>query len=98
MISSIRHASAPRLVTGLAIAGVAVAMLAAPAAAAPATQFAAAAPQANSICSSATNPRLAAHMSHGILAALNGRSSVVGLTVADPQYHLICKFSCEPAL
>jgi beta-lactamase class A len=92
MISSIRHASAPRLVTGIAIAGVAVAMLAAPAAAAPATQFAAAAPQANSICSSATDPRLAAHMSHGILAALNGRSSVVGLTVADPQYHLICNF------
>jgi beta-lactamase class A len=88
VINSIRHAAAPGLVSGIAIAGTVLAMLAAPAAAAPAGQFAA----ANSICISATNPRLAARVSRGILAALKGRSSVVGLAAADPQYSLTCNF------
>ena len=92
MISGIRQTPAPRLLSGIAIAGVVVAMLAAPAAAAPAAQLAAATPPANSICVSATNPALAAHMAHGILAALNGRSSAVGLAAADPQYNLTCNF------
>ena|SRR5258708_6242084 len=92
MVSSIRHASALRLISGIAVAGTIVAMLAAPAAAAPGGQFAAARLPANSICASATNPRLAAHMSRGILAALNGRSSVVGIAAADPRYHLTCSF------
>jgi len=45
---------------------------------------------ASAICTSATRPKLAARMSRGILAALAGRDSVVGLTVADPRLGLTC--------
>ena len=31
-------------------------------------------------------------MARGILAALRGRSSVVGLAASDPQYNLTCNF------
>ena len=92
MISRIRHASAPRLVSGIAIAAAVVTLLAVPAAAAPAAAQSASATPAHSICISATNPELAEHMTHGILAALSGRSSVVGLAAADPQYNLTCNF------
>jgi hypothetical protein len=84
VMSRIRHASARGLVSGIAITGTVVTMLAAPAAATTRP--------ASSICASGTNPGLAAHMSRGILAALNGRSSVVGLAAVDPEFHLTCNF------
>ena len=42
------------------------------------------------ICRSATRPRLAARLSRGIRSALTGRTSRVGLTVADPRLDLSC--------
>jgi beta-lactamase class A len=44
-----------------------------------------------SICQSAKHPVVAARMSRGILGALSGRSSVVGLTVHDRVNGIICK-------
>jgi beta-lactamase class A len=44
-----------------------------------------------SICQSAKHPVVAARMSRGILAALSGRSSVVGVTVHDRVNGIICK-------
>jgi Beta-lactamase enzyme family len=43
-----------------------------------------------SICQSPTNPSLAARLSNGILAALRGRSSAVGLTVDDRVSRMTC--------
>ncbi len=43
------------------------------------------------ICESASRPALAARLSRGIMAALRGRSSVVGLTVADRVTGVSCK-------
>jgi beta-lactamase class A len=43
-----------------------------------------------SICTSAKRPKLAARISRGILAALGGRVSAVGLTVSDPRLDLAC--------
>jgi beta-lactamase class A len=42
------------------------------------------------VCRSATHPRLAGRLSRGIQAALAGRSSRVGLTVADRRLGLSC--------
>ena len=46
---------------------------------------------ASSICQSPTHPVLAARLSNGILAALRGRSSAVGLTVDDRVTRITCK-------
>lgn len=43
------------------------------------------------ICQSPTHPGLAARLSSGILAALRGRSSAVGLTVDDRVTRITCK-------
>jgi beta-lactamase class A len=50
-----------------------------------------AAAAATSICQSAKHPVVAARMSRGILAALRGRSSAVGLAVDDPVDGITCK-------
>jgi beta-lactamase class A len=44
-----------------------------------------------SICASSTHPALAARLSSGILAALRGRVSAVGLTVTDRVTGVTCK-------
>ncbi len=44
------------------------------------------------ICTSASDPALAARVSKGILAAMAGRSSVVGLAVDDRVTGLTCKY------
>jgi Beta-lactamase enzyme family len=44
----------------------------------------------SSICQSPTHPGLAARLSNGILAALRGRSSAVGLTVDDRVTRVTC--------
>ncbi len=46
-----------------------------------------------SICQSARHPALAARISSGILAALRGRSSAVGVTVVDRVTGLTCKLN-----
>ncbi len=46
---------------------------------------------ASSICQSARHPALAARISSGIIAALRGRSSVVGVTVDDRVSGVTCK-------
>src|SRR5215469_5455519 len=46
---------------------------------------------ASSICQSPTHPVLAARLSNGILAALRGRASAVGLTVDDRVTRITCK-------
>lgn len=46
---------------------------------------------ASSICQSARHPALAARLSSGILSALSGRSSAVGLTVYDRVTGVTCK-------
>jgi hypothetical protein len=46
---------------------------------------------ASSICQSARHPALAARISSGILSALSGRSSAVGLTVYDRVTGVTCK-------
>jgi hypothetical protein len=51
-----------------------------------------AAATASAICKSASHPALAARVSKGILAAMAGRSSVVGLTVDDRVTGLTCKY------
>jgi hypothetical protein len=52
----------------------------------------AAAATATGICHSAAHPVIAARMSSGILAAMSGRSSLVGLAVDDPVAGITCKF------
>src|SRR3984893_9337466 len=52
---------------------------------------AAAAAATLSVCESASHPGLAARLSSGISAALRGRSSVVGLTLADRVTGATCK-------
>jgi beta-lactamase class A len=51
-----------------------------------------AAATASAICTSASHPALAARVSKRILAAMAGRSSVVGLTVDDRVTGLTCKY------
>ena len=51
-----------------------------------------AAATATAICTSARHPALAARVSKGILAAMAGRSSVVGVAVADRVTGLTCKY------
>jgi beta-lactamase class A len=51
-----------------------------------------AAASAPAICTSARHPALAARVSKGILAAMTGRSSVVGLAVDDRVTGLTCKY------
>jgi hypothetical protein len=47
---------------------------------------------ASAICTSATRPKLAARISRGVERALDGRSSAVGLTAADPRLGLTCAY------
>lgn len=47
---------------------------------------------ASAICTSATRPKLAARISRGVERALDGRSSAVGLTAADPSLGLTCGY------
>jgi beta-lactamase class A len=51
-----------------------------------------AASSTSAICTSAAHPALAARVSKGILAAMAGRSSVVGLAVDDRVTGLSCKY------
>jgi beta-lactamase class A len=63
------------------------------AAAAVATTLAAAStPAAASLCTSAAHPRLAAGISRGILSAMRGRSSVVGIEADDPAVQVSCRY------
>lgn len=75
------------LVAGL---GLTLALLAA-AAPAGAAATPSGAPATAGICQSAKHPVIAARMSKGILAALSGRSSVVGLAVYDRVNAITCK-------
>jgi len=80
-----------RLTCGLVMAlGLVLALGASPAAGANAGSAATAAATL-SVCESARHPGLAARLSSGISAALRGRSSVVGLTVADRVTGVTCK-------
>lgn len=92
MKSCIRVGSTPGLVTWISVAGIVMAMFAAPAAASPVGTLTAALPSAKGICTSSTNPRLAARISGGILSALRGRDSVVGLAASAPRYNLTCNY------
>ena len=56
------------------------------------TAASSAAATAPAICTSAGHPALAARVSKGILAAMAGRSSVVGLAVDDRVTGLTCKY------
>jgi len=73
---------------GLVAATSALVGAAAPAGAQPVRAAAAA---TTSICQSTRHPVVAARMSRGILAALRGRSSAVGLAVDDPVDGITCR-------
>src|SRR5580704_10176109 len=62
------------------------------AAAAAAITLAASTPAAASLCTSAVHPRLAAGISRGILSAMRGRSSVVGIAADDPAVEVSCRY------
>jgi len=47
------------------------------------------------LCVSAAHPQLAAQMSRGIAAALQGRSSLVGISAADPADGITCQLHPE---
>jgi beta-lactamase class A len=93
----VRHAIAfglPVALGAAALAGVAPAAAQASRTAGRDTAAAAtsAATTASAICTSARHPALAARVSKGILAAMAGRSSVVGVAVADRVTGLTCKY------
>src|SRR5260370_33735275 len=80
-----------RLTCGLVTAlGLVLALGASPPAGANAGSVATAA-AALSVCGSARPPALAARLSSGIIAALRGRSSTVGLTVDDRVTGVTCR-------
>src|SRR5215469_11438395 len=88
-----RIAGAGRLVTVLSLVtmfGLTMVLNGLPAGA-QATRASQAAAAAPAICQSARHPVIAARMSSRILAALAGRSSVVGLTVDDAVNGITCK-------
>ncbi|MGO8958884.1 MAG: serine hydrolase [Streptosporangiaceae bacterium] len=90
MMSHIRLAPLTARVVALALTATVVALaFQVPARAVPPRSFSTVTP-AQGICTSAANPRLAARIAHGILAAFKGRDSVVGLAASDPQYNLTC--------
>ena len=64
-------------------------------AASPAGAAVRAGPAAGAICSSASDPGLAAEMSGQITAALRGRQSAVGLAVSDPATGLACELDAS---
>ena len=79
------HRAATATLTGTALAVTAFgagALTAAPAASA-----------ATQVCKSASDPTLAATMSSGIMAALKGRASRVGIHVDDPSLNLTCSLN-----
>ena len=89
-MSRIRHAPMV-LATALATTGTIAALaVGAPGTRVPTATLTAALSPARGVCTSKTNPKLAARISRGILAALAGRDSVVGLAAADPSYDLTC--------
>jgi hypothetical protein len=78
---------------GLAVAlGAAVLAGLAPAAAQASRAASSPAATASAVCTSASHPALAARVSKGILAAMAGRSSVVGLAVDDRVTGVTCKY------
>jgi hypothetical protein len=89
-MSSKRHRRTRALTPLLAMSLALSAMLAA-AVAQPASAQAASARAASPVCFSAAHPKLAARMSSGIMAALRGRRSLVGLTFADTSLRVTCK-------
>jgi hypothetical protein len=78
--------------TGLPVALGAALVASATPAAAQTSRAAASSATASAICTSAQHPALAARVSKGILAAMAGRSSVVGLAVDDRVSGLSCKY------
>jgi Beta-lactamase enzyme family len=74
------------------VAGVAPAAAQASRASASSTSSSASSAATSAICTSAKHPALAARVSKGILAAMAGRSSVVGVAVADRVTGLTCKY------
>lgn len=79
---------------GIALAGI-LATGVAGLAASPASAAVRAGPPAGAICSSASDPGLAAEMSGQITAALGGRQSAVGLAVSDPATGLACELDAS---
>ena len=77
---------------GASLMGSAVPAAAQAARASAGSTAAAAAAATSAICTSAGHPALAARVSKGILAAMSGRSSVVGLAVDDRVSGLTCKY------
>jgi beta-lactamase class A len=77
---------------GLPVALCATALAGVAPAAAQTSRAAASNAAATGICTSARHPALAARVSKGILAAMAGRSSVVGLAVDDRVTGLTCKY------
>ncbi len=93
VMSQVRYAPPKALTYAMATtATIAALVWPAPASAAPATARTAPTSPAQAICVSATNPRLAARISRGILAALRRRDSVVGLAASAPRYNLTCNY------
>src|SRR5215475_6540209 len=80
--------------TGSALAGI-LAVGAAGLVASPAGAAVRAGPPAGAMCSSASNPGLAAEISGQITAALRGRQSAVGLSVSDPATGLACELDAS---
>jgi Beta-lactamase enzyme family len=78
--------------TGLPVALGAALVAGATPAAAQTSRAAASSATASAICTSARHPALAARVSKRILAAMAGRSSVVGLAVDDRVSGLTCKY------
>jgi hypothetical protein len=90
-IGWIRHQAGRATTLGLALALVAAAAPAAASTAGTTLSVASAATSTTPICQSAKHPVVAARMSNGILAALRGRSSAVGLAVDDRVNGITCK-------
>jgi beta-lactamase class A len=88
---SSRRRRRTRALTPLLAMSLALSAMLAAAVAQPASAQAASARAASPICFSAAHPRLAARMSSGIMAALRGRRSLVGLTFADTSLRVTCK-------
>jgi hypothetical protein len=87
------RAQAVALALTLTLGGTLAAAVASPASAQTGSAQAGSARQelAGPVCFSAAHPKLAARMSSGIMAALRGRRSLVGLTFADTSLRVTCK-------
>jgi beta-lactamase class A len=87
------RAVAPAFALALTLGGTLAASVASPASAQAASAQAASArfEAPSPVCFSAAHPKLAARLSNGIMAALRGRRSLVGLTFADTDLRVTCK-------